>query len=43
MAADNMGIAAWGKYSKHMAGFEDDWATGSLVFLGTRGCTEVGF
>ncbi len=34
---------ACGSYDAHQAGFEYDWATESLAFLGTKGCSEAGF
>jgi hypothetical protein len=43
MEADSKGMAACGKYQGHQAGFEYDWATESVAFLGTKGCSEAGF
>ena len=43
MKADSVGVAACGKYHGHQAGFEYDWATESVAFLGTKGCSEAGF
>jgi hypothetical protein len=43
MAVDNKGMAACGKYGSSQAGFEFDWATDSVTFLSTHGCTEKGF
>jgi hypothetical protein len=43
LKADNEGMAACGAYKGHEAGFEYDWATESVHFLGTSGCSESGF
>jgi hypothetical protein len=43
MAVDSKGVAACGAYLRSKAGFEYDWSTGSIAFLGTKGCTEAGF
>ena len=43
MKADDKGVAACGAYHGHQAGFEYDWSTRSMSFLGTKGCSESGF
>jgi hypothetical protein len=43
LKADAKGVAACGQYHGHQAGFEYDWDTASVTFLGTKGCTEAGF
>ncbi len=44
LAADDKGVAACGSYKGHQSeAFEYDWATRSVAFLGTSGCSEAGF
>lgn len=43
LKADSEGLAACGKYHGYQAGFEYDWTTESVAFLGTKGCSEAGF